>query len=187
MKKWLLLAALLLVARPAIASPELPEGKWWKRPRVAAEIGLSPDQTREIESVFIRSRTKLIDLKADLEKRQGELQDLMEDPDADRDDVAERIEKVEDARAELQKARALMLLDMKQVLRQDQWEKLRRLQEAARRLTQERRRRLREMEETERRDLRDRPAQPRQRAPERQRPPDRNPENRQRSPEDRQR
>lgn len=182
MKKTRLAILLLLAASPAVAASDFPEGKWWKRPRVAAEIGLTSDQGREIEAVFIRSREKLIDLKGELQKRQGELQDLIEDPAADRDDVAERIEKVEDARAELQKARALMLLDMKQVLRQDQWEKLRRLQEEGRRLTEERRRRFREQEQMERRRMRGRPEDRRNPRPP---PPQRAPENR--SPQNRQR
>jgi Spy/CpxP family protein refolding chaperone len=183
-KKSLFSIAVLLAAFPAFAAPDFPEGKWWKRPRIAAEIGLSPEQAREIESVFIRSRGKLIDLKAELEKRQGELQDSIEDSSADRDDVAERIEKVEDARAELQKARALMLLDMKQVLRQEQWERLNRLQQEARRALEERRQRFREQEQMERRRMR---GQPPDRRDERQRSPERVPKNRPGSSGNRQR
>jgi len=183
-KKSLLSIAVLLVASRAFAAPDFPDGKWWKRPRVAAEIGLSPEQTREIESVFIRSRGKLIDLKADLEKRQGELQDLIEDQSADRDDVAERIDRVENARAELQKARALMLLDMKRLLRQEQWERLKRLQEETRRALAERRQRFREQEQMERRRMR---GQPPDRPIQRQRPPERAPEKRPGSVENRQR
>jgi Spy/CpxP family protein refolding chaperone len=135
-----LAAALLFasLASAAAAVPDAPEGKWWKRPRIAAEIDLTSDQERRIESIFARARPALIDRKAALEKAQGELQDALEDSNADRRAVEERIQAVESARAELQKARILMVLDMRQVLRPEQWERLVRLQEAFRRERRER-------------------------------------------------
>ena len=120
------------IAMPAFSEQDFPEGKWWKRPRLAAEINLGPEQSREIEKIFVRSRTRLIDLKADLEKKQLALQSSMEDRAADRRTVEKEIESLENARAELQKARALMVLDMKQVLKQDQWERLLQLQQEMR-------------------------------------------------------
>ncbi len=139
----LLLAGLAFIAlaAPAAASPDLPDGKWWKRPRIAAAIGLTPEQTRDIEAVFSKSRPLLIDRKADLEKKQGELEDSIE-ANADRKVIASRVEEVEDARAELQKARILMLLDMKQVLRAEQWDRLVRMQQETRRQRMDRRERF---------------------------------------------
>jgi hypothetical protein len=69
----------VLLAAPAVRAGDSPEGKWWKNPRVTAELGLSPDQAAEIEKIFVHSRPKLIDLRGDLEKKQLELQDAMED------------------------------------------------------------------------------------------------------------
>lgn len=138
--------ALAMAALPAalLAQADIPDGKWWKRPRLAAEINLSPQQSRDIETIFVRTRPKLIDLRADLEKKQLALQVSMEDQTVDRRHVEKEIEAVETARAELQKARALMILDMKQVLRQDQWERLLQMQQTVR----ERRQMMRErMEE----------------------------------------
>jgi Spy/CpxP family protein refolding chaperone len=139
------MAALVLAAMAVpLAAADLPDGKWWKRPRLAQEIGLTPDQQQQIEKIFVRSRTKLIDLRADLEKKQLTLQELMEDRTADRRDVEKRIESVENARAELQKARALMILDMKQVLKPDQWERLLRRRDEMMERRQELRERLRD-------------------------------------------
>ena len=121
-----LAAALLIasVATTAAALPDLPEGKWWKRLRIAAAIDLTSEQEGRIESIFSRARPALIDLKANLEKKQGELQDALDDANADRRAVAARIDAVADARGELQKARILMVLDMKQVLKPEQWDRL---------------------------------------------------------------
>lgn len=148
MKRILPAAALtvlaVLLAAPAVRAGDSPEGKWWKNPRVAAELGLSPDQAIEIEKIFVHSRPKLIDLRGDLEKKQLDLQVAMEDKTADRSAVEKKIESVETARAALQKTRALMLLDMKQVLKPDQWERLMQKQQERRDQMQERRRRLQE-------------------------------------------
>lgn len=132
LQKTLLAAMLAALSVPALAAPDFPDGKWWKRPRFAAEIGLTADQSREIEKIFVKSRTRLIDLKADLEKKQLALQSSMEDQGADRRTVEKEIEAVENARAELQKARALMILDMKQILKHDQWERLLQMQQEMR-------------------------------------------------------
>ena len=126
------------LATVAIALPELPEGKWWKRPRIASAINLTPEQEGRIDGIFSKARPLLIDRKADLEKKQGELQDSLEDANADRRAVAARVDAVEDARAELQKARILMILDVKQVLRPEQWERLMRMQQEFRRERRER-------------------------------------------------
>ena len=126
------------LASVAIAAPDLPEGKWWKRPRIAAAINLTPYQESRIDGIFSRARPLLIDLTADLEKKQGELQDSLEDPNADRRAVAARVDALEDARAELQKARILMILDVKQVLRPEQWDRLVRMQQDFRRERRER-------------------------------------------------
>ena len=134
------LAVLLLatLSAPALAgSPDLPEGKWWKHPRVAAEINLTTDQIRVIEDIFARVRPRLIDGKAELEKRQGALQEAIES-NVDRRDISEKVEEVERARAELQKTRILMVLDMRQALKPEQWERLTRMREEYRRERRER-------------------------------------------------
>ena len=92
----------------------------------------------------MRSRTRLIDLRADLEKKQLTLQESMEDRSADRKVIEKKIEAVENARAELQKTRALMILDMKQVLKPEQWERLMQKQQERRQRMQEQRRMFRE-------------------------------------------
>jgi Spy/CpxP family protein refolding chaperone len=122
-------ALVVLFAAAVALATDLPDGKWWKRPRLAAEIGLTQEQVREIEKIFVRTRPRLIDLRGELEKRQLALQESMEDHGAERQAVEKQIEAVENARAELQKARALMILDMKQVLQPQQWDRLLQIQQ----------------------------------------------------------
>ena len=128
------------------------DGKWWKRPRIAQELAITPEQDAELEKIFARSKPKLIDLRADLEKKQFDYEQSMQAESTDRKTVEAKIEAREESRARLQKELALMELDMKQVLKPDQRERLMRLKEEAKQRLQERRRRLRDG------DSEDRPA-----------------------------
>lgn len=140
MRRLALAALLVALAAPIAALGQALDGKWWKRPLIAERIGLTEEQSDEIEKVFVEARPKLIDLKADLEKKQFALQQAMEGKSVDREDVEDKIDAVEKARAELQKTRALMVLDMKRILKPEQWERLKRMQEES----IQRRRRMRE-------------------------------------------
>ena len=140
----LVLVGVLLAAPSPVSAQFMPDGKWWKRPRIAAYIDLTSEQEKQLDSIFNRTRPKLIDLKAEVEKREFEFQTAMEEGSTtDRKVIAERIEAREEARARLQKELVLLVLDMKQILRKDQWEKLTKMQ-------QELRERRREMREDER-------------------------------------
>jgi len=136
-------AALILIAAAASAQAAA-EGKWWKRPRIASELQLSADQGDQLEKIFARVKPKLIDLRADLQKKQFAYDQAMSAEKSDRKEVEALIEAREQARSALQKELALMELDMKQVLRPDQREKLARMRENARQMMQERRRRTRD-------------------------------------------
>ncbi len=137
-----LLAAVL--AAPAMLAQGPAEGKWWKRPRIAQELKLSAAQTAELEKIFARTKPKLIDLRADFEKKQFDYDQAMQSDDVDRSALEAKIETREQARAALQKELALMELDMKQALNREQREKLVEMREKARQALQQRRRRMRD-------------------------------------------
>jgi Spy/CpxP family protein refolding chaperone len=139
-----LLAVVLLAASTALAGQSIAEGKWWKRPRIAQELALSADQTAQLEKIFAASKPKLIDLRADFEKKQFDYDQAMQADEVDRKAVEAKIEAREQARAALQKELALMELDMKTVLNPEQREKLVRMRDNARALMQKRRRQMRD-------------------------------------------
>ena len=152
-------AALLGILLTAWVAGQGIDGKWWKRPRIARELQLSAEQASELEKIFARSKPKLIDLRADLEKKQFAYDQAMLEENVDRKAIETMIEARESARADLQKELSLMELDMKQVLKPDQRERLSRMRETTRMQQQERRRRMREE------SMRDEAARPRGRMP----------------------
>jgi len=139
----LTLAALVLAVGTALAQQGLGDGKWWKRPRVVQALALTSAQTSELEKIFAKSRPRLIDLKADLEKKQFAYEQAMGADKVDRADVEAKIEAREQARAKLQKELSLMELDMKQVLTPEQREKVMQFREENRQKLMERRKAMR--------------------------------------------
>jgi Spy/CpxP family protein refolding chaperone len=100
-------------------------GKWWKDSALMKDIGVSDDQVTKIEKIFQDHRLRLIDLHADLEKQEVILEPLVEADQPVESQVAAQIDKVAQARANLEKSDAMMLLAIRRVLTVDQWKKLR--------------------------------------------------------------
>ncbi|MGA3028795.1 MAG: Spy/CpxP family protein refolding chaperone [Bryobacteraceae bacterium] len=99
-------------------------GRWWNNPEMARKLGLSTDQQKKMDDIFQQSRLKLIDLNASLQKEETIMEPLMEADQADEARILEQIDKVAQARAELEKANARMLLGIRRTLTPDQWKKL---------------------------------------------------------------
>lgn len=101
-----------------------PPGRWWTDPMLVQRLGLTPDQQKRIDDLFQQSRLKLIDLSAALQKQEAILEPLIEADKPDESQVLAQIDRVAQARAELEKANARMLLGFRGVLTQEQWKKL---------------------------------------------------------------
>jgi len=102
----------------------LPPGKWWTDPTLVQRLGLTADQQTRIESIFQQSRLRLIDLNAALQKEEATIDPLLEAEHPDEAKVVAQIDRIAQARAELEKANARMLLGFRATLSQDQWKKL---------------------------------------------------------------
>ena len=104
-------------------------GKWWDDPQKAQQIGLSADQQKKMDDIFQQHRLKLIDLNASLQKQEAVMQPLMEAEQPDEGKILAQIDAIAQARAELEKANARMLLGIRQVMTPDQWTKLKALRQ----------------------------------------------------------
>ena len=102
----------------------LPFGMWWKSPEVATRIGLTADQQKRIEDIFLQSRLQFIHMHATLEEQQLLLEPLLNTNPVDQPKALAQIDKIADTRADLEKANAKMLLSIRGVLSADQWTKL---------------------------------------------------------------
>jgi Spy/CpxP family protein refolding chaperone len=102
----------------------MPVGRWWDNPALSDRIGLTEEQKKKMDDVFQASRIKLIDLRASLEKEEATLDPLMESATPDDSKLLPQIDRVAQARAELEKADARLLLGLRHVLSPQQWQTL---------------------------------------------------------------
>jgi len=102
-------------------------GRWWNDPKLAQEVGLTADQQKKMDDILQQNRLKLIDLNAALQKQEATMQPLMEAEQPDENKILAQIDAIAQARAELEKGNARMLLGIRQVLTPDQWTKLKAL------------------------------------------------------------
>jgi periplasmic protein CpxP/Spy len=101
-----------------------PPGKWWSDPRFVQILGLTPDQQKRMDDIFNRNRLKLIDLSAALQKEEALLEPLLAADRPDEPKILLQIDRVAQARAELEKGNARMLLGLRSVLTPEQWKRL---------------------------------------------------------------
>jgi Spy/CpxP family protein refolding chaperone len=98
--------------------------RWWKNAATAQSLGLTADQQKKMDDVFQQYRLKLIDLNAALEKEEVMLEPLVAAEPLDEPKVTAQIDRVAQARAELEKANGRMLLGIRKQLTPEQWNKL---------------------------------------------------------------
>jgi Spy/CpxP family protein refolding chaperone len=105
----------------AIAAQASAQGfKWWQTERFIKELTLTGEQTRLLEEIFQKALPGLKAQKSALDAAETQFAALIESGDAA---AMEQINVVEAARAELNKSRALMLWNMRQVLTRAQYVK----------------------------------------------------------------
>jgi Spy/CpxP family protein refolding chaperone len=116
-------------ARPGAA---LHAGKFWKVPAVRRELALTEEQVDRLDELFRRNQKALIDLKGEVEKSQIDLDAVLADHQADEKKIAAQVDRLEEARAKLGKARMAMLLDARKILTPEQRDKLEQLRQELR-------------------------------------------------------
>src|SRR4051812_11232064 len=90
-------------------STNIKSGKWWTRPEEIERLGLSADQRKNLNDILQQHRLKLIDLDAALQKEEVTLEPLVSAEQPDDAKVLAQVDRVAQARADLEKANSRML------------------------------------------------------------------------------
>jgi Spy/CpxP family protein refolding chaperone len=101
--------------------PQGEHGRWWNNPKVVERLKLTEEQRKTFDSILLQHREKLIDLRASLQKAELALEPLMRDDQPNETRILAQIDKVAQARAELEKANAGFLLAIRSKLTPEQW------------------------------------------------------------------
>ncbi|WP_161685476.1 Spy/CpxP family protein refolding chaperone [Thermoanaerobaculum aquaticum] len=103
---------------------DVPPGRWWERPVVAEELGLSPEQKAKLEQLTAERVKAMIDARAAVQKAEVELRLLAEKEPLDARKVREAFAALQQARQRLEVERFELLLAVRQTLTGEQWRKL---------------------------------------------------------------
>jgi Spy/CpxP family protein refolding chaperone len=101
-----------------------PPGIWWRNPDLIEKLTLTPDQQKRMDDILQQNRPQLIDLRANVEKQEKLMGPMLAADQPDTNKILAQIDLTVQARAELEKAIAKMLLGFRNVLTPDQWSKL---------------------------------------------------------------
>jgi Spy/CpxP family protein refolding chaperone len=105
------------------------EGRWWNNPRIAERLKLTDDQRKQFDQILLQHRETLVDLHANLEKAELALEPLVRDDQPNESAILAQIDKVAQARAELEKANARYLLALRSKLTPEQWKQVQEFRE----------------------------------------------------------
>jgi Spy/CpxP family protein refolding chaperone len=99
-------------------------GRWWNDARTVEKFKLSDGQRKAMDDIYQQHRVTLVDLHATLEKAELAMEPMMRADQPDEGKILAQIDQVAQARAELEKANARMLLEIRRQLTPDQWKQI---------------------------------------------------------------
>lgn len=108
----------------AMLGPHGAEGRWWNNPNVIDRLKLTDDQRKTMDQILLDHRKEIIDKKAVVEKAELDLDPLVSADQPNESQILSQIDKVAQARADLEKANARFLLAIRAKLSPDQWKEL---------------------------------------------------------------
>lgn len=116
-------AAASALAQQSSPAPPTPQATpWWKSEAFQKELGLTPDQSARIDKIWESTRPELRAEWEEFNKLEGKLSRMIQH-DADEAVLSRQIDRVETARASVNKTRSLMLFQMRKVLLPEQRKK----------------------------------------------------------------
>jgi len=99
-------------------------GRWWNNPQIAERLKLTDAQRKAMDDTMQQHRESLVDLRGSLEKAELELEPMMKEDQPNESQILAQIDKVAQARAELEKANARFLLAIRGKLTPEQWKQM---------------------------------------------------------------
>ncbi len=101
-----------------------PPGMWWHNPDLIQKLNLTPDQQKQMDEILQQSRPQLMELRSALQKQEFQMRPMLSANPPDTNKILAQIDQTAQARAELEKATAKMLLGIRNLLTPDQWTRL---------------------------------------------------------------
>jgi Spy/CpxP family protein refolding chaperone len=125
MRRYMFLAFLLSTSLCA----QMPKSlyAWWSKPVIAKQLNLTNVQRQQIRSTVMQYRPHLIDVRAEVNKAEIDLQAEFDHDPVDQAKANQAIERLIAARTDLTRTLSQMSLKLRTVLTEQQWRDLQRL------------------------------------------------------------
>ncbi len=103
-------------ARGQSAEEETAYGRWWLRPAIAKTLKLDQPMIRRLDELYLLRKSRLIDLKAAVQKERVKLQVLMDQEPLDKQAVMLQYEALNELRGVLGRERFTYYLEVRELL-----------------------------------------------------------------------
>ena len=90
-----------------------PPGRWWDDPQFAHSLGIDSNQQHRMDDVFGANKATLVKLYKTLQREESQLEKSTRGKSLDENEIFQHIDRVTQARGELEKANAHMLLQIR--------------------------------------------------------------------------
>jgi Spy/CpxP family protein refolding chaperone len=128
--KQLFIALVILVIPAATSGSAQGPFKWWQDEKSRTDLGLSADQSAQIEEIFQSNVPRLKSQSDDLKRLERQLSDLISSDTTTEAEVVPQVELLAAARGQLDRTRILMLFRMRRILTPEQRQKMKALHSA---------------------------------------------------------
>ena len=109
--------------RLAVVNPQT-AGAWWTNANLVARLGLTDDQKLKIERAFDNHRLNIVTATRTLEREEAQLASLLSAETIDKNAILLEIDRVVQARGDVERANSSMTLEMREYLTREQWMQL---------------------------------------------------------------
>lgn len=116
----------LTLALSASALAQMPKSfyAWWSRPEIRRDLRLTNEQQREIQATVKQYRPRLIDIRAEVNKAEIDLQAQFDHDPVDTAKANQAIEQLIAARSSLTRTLSQLSLKLRALLTEQQWQQL---------------------------------------------------------------
>ncbi len=121
----MIMAGAMLLLSAGAAFAQLPPGKWWRRPEIVNKLQITEQQQDKLDAVFRAAAPDLIDLRGAVEKANIALRGEIDQTQLNRQNILRESARVNEARGKLFSRELAMMVDMRAVLSDTQWNGLR--------------------------------------------------------------
>jgi hypothetical protein len=114
-----------LVTQNLVSIAAQPNAAWWTNAALVARLGLTADQMKKVEATFDQHRQAIVQNTTDVAREEAALARMLEaEPLESTRTVTAQIERVIQARGELERTNSTMTMEMRQSLTRAQWVQL---------------------------------------------------------------